>query len=85
LIVEEAQVVVHEADQPDVISDFSYPDALASKDLAEIDLASPEAQATALSHGDRHVVERIAELWEAGSGYCRFCTVPETNCPNRCN
>jgi hypothetical protein len=30
---------VHEADQPDVISDFSHADVLPGKDLTKIDLA----------------------------------------------
>jgi hypothetical protein len=68
LIVEEAQVIVHEAGQPDVIGDFSRPDVLTRKDLTEIDLASCEAQAAALGDGDRHVVERIVQLLQAGIG-----------------
>jgi hypothetical protein len=40
--VEEAQVIVHEADQPDVISDFEYADVLASEHPTEIDFAPAE-------------------------------------------
>ena len=44
LIVEEAEVVVHEADEPDVVSDFPHADVLSRKDLTEVDLGSSEAQ-----------------------------------------
>jgi len=59
LVVEEAQVVVHKADEPDVIGDFAYADGLTGKDLAEIDLASAEAQAPALGDDDGAIVEGI--------------------------
>jgi hypothetical protein len=57
---------VHEADQPDVICDLFDAYVLASKHATEIDLAPAKAQAAALGDGDGHIVERIAELGQAG-------------------
>src|SRR5258705_7781463 len=65
LIVEEAQVVVHEADEPDVVSDFSHANVLSREDLTEVDFAPSEAQAAALGHGDGHVMERVMQLRES--------------------
>ena len=59
---------MHEADEPDVVSDFTHPDGLSGKDLTEIDLASTEAQSAALSHGDGHVVEGVVQLRQADVG-----------------
>jgi hypothetical protein len=36
LLVEEAQIVVHEADQPDVVSDFPDADVLASAQTPKV-------------------------------------------------
>jgi len=58
LVVEEAQVVVHEADQPDVNGYLPNADGLTGEHLAEIDFASTEARAAALRDDDRAVVER---------------------------
>src|SRR5947199_8088855 len=71
LIVEEAQVVVHEADEPDVVSDFSHADVLSRKDLTEVDLAPSEAQAAALGHGDRSE-EHTSELQSLRHLVCRL-------------
>jgi len=57
---------VHEADQPDVISDFPNADGLAGKDLAEIDLASTEAQPPALRDDDGAIVEGVVKGRYAG-------------------
>jgi hypothetical protein len=39
-MIEEAQVVLHKADEPDFIADLFNPDVLASEDDAEIDLSA---------------------------------------------
>ena len=57
-MIEEPQVVVHKADQPDSIADFLHADVLTGKHGAEVDLAAPEAGAAALSDGEGAVVER---------------------------
>src|SRR5438445_12478440 len=67
-VVEEAQVIVHEADQPDVIGDFAHSDGLTGKDLVEIDLASAKAQATALRDDDGAIVEGILQRGKIRAG-----------------
>lgn len=64
-VVEEAEIVVHEADQPDAVGDLLHSDALASEDLADIDLELSDADAAA--GGDRHgaVVEWIVEFGQS--------------------
>ena len=49
--VEKAQVVVHEADHPDLFGDLTDDDGLAGKDLAEVDLSAIEGDA--VTAGDR--------------------------------
>jgi hypothetical protein len=61
-IVEEAQVIVHKANQPNVISDFAHADVLTGEHATEIDLAPAEAQTPTLGHGDSHIVERVMQL-----------------------
>ena len=51
-MVEESQVVIHIADEPDSIADFLDPDVLVGEDGAQIDLAAPEADAAALGDGN---------------------------------
>ncbi|PYR34296.1 MAG: hypothetical protein DMF89_16055 [Acidobacteria bacterium] len=45
LIVEIPQIVLHEGDEPDALADLRHADVLAGEDVAEVDLASPEADA----------------------------------------
>ena len=63
-MVEEPQVVIHKAYQPDSIADFFDPDVLTGKHRAQIDLAAPEADAAALGDGDGAVVEGVVQLVE---------------------
>jgi hypothetical protein len=67
-VIEEAQVEVHEADEPDAVSDFPDTDALTGEGGTEIDFARAEAQAAALRDRDGAIVEGIVELWQAGVG-----------------
>ena len=67
-MVKVAEIIVHKADQPNLVADLFDAYALASEDLAEIDLLSIEADATACSHSDGSVVERIIELRQAAVG-----------------
>jgi hypothetical protein len=53
---------VHEADEPDVVGDFSHADVLSRKDPTEIDFAASEAQTAALHHGNGHVVEGVMQF-----------------------
>ena len=61
-MIEEAEVVVHEADEPDFVGDLFDADVLAGEDLAEIDLAATDADAPAARNGDGAIVEGILEL-----------------------
>ena len=69
-MVEIAQVVVHKADQPDVVADLLDADVLPGEDAAEIDLLPVEADAAAARDGDGFVVERIVEFAQAPIGSC---------------
>ena len=60
-MIEEPQVVIHKADQPDFIANFLDPDILTGEDGAEIDLAAAEADAAAVGDGDGSVVEWVLE------------------------
>jgi hypothetical protein len=57
-MVEEPQVIVHAADQPDFFVDLFHADVLAGEDSREVDPARGEADAA--THGDDHgaIVER---------------------------
>ena len=61
-MIEETQVVFHKAYEPDFIAHFFDADVLAGEHGAEIDLAPPDADATALSDRNSAFVERILEL-----------------------
>ena len=67
-MIEEAQVVLHKADQPDFIANLLDADVLAGEDGAETDLAAAEADATALGDGDGAIVERILKLADSAVG-----------------
>jgi hypothetical protein len=67
--------VVHESDEPDVLVDLPHAHLLSREDLAQIDLASLEANASAVGHRAGPIVERVVELAEAtrsGSSSRRF-------------
>ena len=61
-MIEVPEVIVHEADEPDVLAHLLDADALAREDGTEIDFASIEADAPARGDGDGFVVERVIEL-----------------------
>ena len=50
LVVEVAQIVVHEGDEPDALADLRHADVLSGKDVAEIDLPAVEADPAAVGH-----------------------------------
>jgi len=56
-VVEVAEIIVHEADEPNVLAHLFDADALTGEDDAEIDLLPIEADAPACGHGDGLVVE----------------------------
>ncbi len=64
-MIEESQVIVHEADEPDVVGHLLDTDVLAGEYGAEMDLLTSEADPATLCDGDRPVIERIVELLKA--------------------
>ena len=67
-MIEETEVVLHEADEPDVVADLLDTDVLPGEHGAEVDLLLVEANAPAARHRDGFVVERIVELTQAPIG-----------------
>ena len=61
-MVEVPEIVVHEADEPDLILDLFDAHPLPGKDLTEVDLPSVVADAATVGHRGRPVVERIVQL-----------------------
>jgi hypothetical protein len=61
-VIEESQVVLHEGDQPDAVTDLLDADVLPSEDLAQVDFALAKANAAAMGDGDGPVVKRVLEL-----------------------
>jgi hypothetical protein len=57
LVVEVAEIIVHEGDEPNFLAHLFDADAFASEDDAKIGLLPIEADATACRHGDGPVVE----------------------------
>jgi hypothetical protein len=60
--VEVAQIIVHEADEPNVLAHLLDTDALTGEDGAEVYFLAIEADAPTRRHGDGLVVERVVEL-----------------------
>ena len=65
-MVEVSEIIVHEADEPNVLADLFDADALAGEDGTEIDFLPIEADASACGHGDGLIVERVVELRQSG-------------------
>ena len=61
-MIEEAQVVVHEGHQPDLLGDLLDAHCLTCERVTQVDLASSEADASATRHRDGAIMEGIAEL-----------------------
>ena len=68
LLVEVSEIIVHKADQPNLVAHLFDTNALAGEDDAEIDLAAIEADAAACGHGGGSIVERIIELRQTSVG-----------------
>jgi len=62
---------VHEADEPDVLGDFSNADVLSGEGAAEIDFPFAEAESPTLSDGDGAIVQGIVEFGQAVIGAWR--------------
>src|SRR5678815_4456117 len=61
-VIEEAQVVVHEGHQPDLLGDLLDAHCPTRERMTQVDLASAQADSTAARHRDRAIVEGIADL-----------------------
>ena len=57
-----SQIILHKADQPDVVVNFLDAHGLSGKDLAEIDFFLARADASAMCHHDGFVVEGIVDV-----------------------
>src|SRR5215813_10230152 len=62
LVVEIAEIVIHEGNEPDILAHLFDAHLLASEYDAEIDFLPIETDATARRHGDRLVVEWVVEV-----------------------
>ncbi len=67
-MVEVAEIIVHKADEPNVLADLLDANALAGEDGAEIDLLAIEADAPACGHGDGSVVEGVIQVGQSSVG-----------------
>src|SRR2546430_3422160 len=65
LQIEVAQIIIHKAHEPDVVLHFLDADGLAGEDCAEVDFLFAEADAPAVCHHDRSIVERIVDVGQA--------------------
>ena len=64
--IEVSQIILHKADQPDLVVDFLDTDGLSSKDLTEIDFFPTQADAPAPGHHDRFIVEGLVDVRQSG-------------------
>ena len=70
-MIKESQVVLHEADQPDLVADLLDADVLTGEDSTEVYLALANAEAPATRDGDGPVVERVRQLADPAIGTWR--------------
>ena len=78
LVVEIAEIVIHEGDEPDILADLFDAHLLPSKYDAEIDFLPIEADAPARRHGDSLIVEWVVEVGQAG---CRAVLTEDSTLP----
>lgn len=62
LQIDVAEIVVHEADEPNTVLDFFEAEELACEDGGDVDLLAKHADAAAGGDHVLHVVQRIAEF-----------------------
>src|SRR4029077_5087774 len=60
--IEVSQIIIHKADQPDVVVHFLDADSLPGEDRAEIDFFLAETNTAAMRNHNRSVVERIVDV-----------------------
>jgi len=69
-MVEKAEIVVHEGDEPDFLAHLFDAHLLPGEHCAEINFLPIEADAPARGHGDALVVEGVVELGQTDVGPC---------------
>jgi hypothetical protein len=69
--IEVSQIIIHKADQPDVVVYFLDADRLAGKDLAEVNLFVAETDAATASDHDGFVVKGIVDVRQSLIGASR--------------
>ena len=72
-VVEEAQIIVEERDDPNTVFDFPQSEDLACKDLAEIDFSFPDTDSAASCDAHGAVMERVVRLVGRPIGAGRRC------------
>ena len=73
LVVEVAEVVVHEGHEPDALADLRDPYLLPGEDLADIDLPRLPADPAAVGDHDRRIGEGIGQVFEPSIDPWRPC------------
>src|ERR1700726_2097978 len=68
LVIEVTEIVIHEADEPDLLAHLFDAHLLPGEHGAEVDFLPIEADAPACGHRDRLVMERVIELGQTGIG-----------------
>jgi hypothetical protein len=65
-VVEVAEIVRHEAHEPDSVPHLRHPDILPGEDVTEIHLAAIETDASAVCHGEGLVMQgvRARSSWD---------------------
>ena len=73
LQIDEAEIVAHEADDPNAVVDLLDAEALAGKDGRDVDPLAMHADAAAGGDEDVAVVQRIGEFGRPNRGVARAC------------
>jgi len=66
--IEVTQIIIHKADEPDIVVNFFDADSLAGKDRAEVDFFVAETDAAAAGDHDGLVVEGVVDVRQSGVG-----------------
>ena len=59
------QIIIHKADQPDIVVNSFDADRLAGKDGAEVNLFVPQTDPAAIGHDNDLVVERVVDVGQS--------------------
>jgi hypothetical protein len=67
LQIEVSQIIIHKADQPDVVVNFLDADGLAGENCAEVNLFAAQTDAAATRDHDGLVVKGVVDVGESAS------------------